>query len=172
MTKISYFKVGLSSQYKIRRAKRENKVLASKQNLNNESEEGTKITVWKSCQINESIHRTEVLSFFYWLNFAINYLWMCDYKLKMQYVLNSRSYNNIDRQLRVTRRYFIPLPLFEFLSLTFPLNFQLINFPLHERILLYFSCPPPYNVSNGPRPSFIPNSYNTSPILSFLALIY
>ena len=38
-------KVGLSSQYKIRKAKRENKVLASKQNLNNESEEGTKITV-------------------------------------------------------------------------------------------------------------------------------
>ena len=38
-------KVGLSSQYKIRKAKRENKVLASKLNLNNESEEGTKITV-------------------------------------------------------------------------------------------------------------------------------
>ena len=38
-------KVGLFSQYKIRKAKRENKVLASKQNLNNESEEGTKITV-------------------------------------------------------------------------------------------------------------------------------
>ena len=38
-------KVGLSSQYKIRRAKRENKVLASKQILYNESEEGTKITV-------------------------------------------------------------------------------------------------------------------------------
>ena len=34
-------KAGLSSQYKIRRANRENKVLASKQNLNNESEEGT-----------------------------------------------------------------------------------------------------------------------------------
>ena len=45
-------KVGLSSQYKLRRAKGENKVLASKQNLSNESEEGTKITVWKSCQIN------------------------------------------------------------------------------------------------------------------------
>ena len=57
-------------------------------------------------------------------------------------------------QLRVTRRYFIPL--FEFLSLIFPLNFQLINFPLlHERILLYFSCPCPYNVSNGPRPSSV-----------------
>ena len=39
------FKVGLSSQNKIRRAKRENKVLASKQNLNKESEKGTKITV-------------------------------------------------------------------------------------------------------------------------------
>ena len=38
-------KVELSSQYKIRRGNRENKVLASKQNLNNESEEGTKITV-------------------------------------------------------------------------------------------------------------------------------
>ena len=37
--------IGLSSQYKIRKAKRENKVLAAKQNLNNESEEGTKITV-------------------------------------------------------------------------------------------------------------------------------
>ena len=45
-------KVGLSSQYKLRRAKEENKVLAYKQNLSNESEEGTKITVWKSCQIN------------------------------------------------------------------------------------------------------------------------
>ena len=45
-------KVGLSSQNKLRRAKGENKVLASKQNLSNESEEGTKITVWKSCQIN------------------------------------------------------------------------------------------------------------------------
>ena len=29
-----------------------NKVLACKQNLNNKSEEGTKITVWKSCQNN------------------------------------------------------------------------------------------------------------------------
>ena len=38
-------KVGLSSQYKMSRANRENKVLASKHNLNNESEEGTKITV-------------------------------------------------------------------------------------------------------------------------------
>ena len=38
-------KVGLSCQYKIRRGNRENKVLASKQNLNNESEEGTKTTV-------------------------------------------------------------------------------------------------------------------------------
>ena len=38
-------KIGLSSQYKISRANRENKVLASQQNLNNESEEGTKITV-------------------------------------------------------------------------------------------------------------------------------
>ena len=38
-------KVGLSSQFKLRRANRENKVLASKQILNNESEEGTKITV-------------------------------------------------------------------------------------------------------------------------------
>ena len=42
---------------------------------------------------------------------------------------------------------------------------------MHERILLYFSCPRHYNVSNGPRPSFIPNSYNTSPMLSFFALI-
>ena len=111
-----------------------------------------------------------MLSFFYWLNFAINYLWMCDYRLKMQYVLNSKSYNN-RQTVKSTRRYFIPLSLFEFLSLTFPLNFQLINFPLHERILLYFSCPRPYNVSNGPRPSFIPNSYNTSPMLSFVALV-
>ena len=73
------------------------------------------------------------------------------------YVLNSRSHTN-DRHLRVTRC-FIPLSSFEFLSLTFSLNFQLINFPLHERIHLYFSCPRPYNVSNGPRPRFIPNSY-------------
>ena len=73
------------------------------------------------------------------------------------YVLNSRSHTN-DRHLRVTRC-FIPLSSFEFLSLSFSLNFQLINFPLHERIHLYFSCPRPYNVSNGPRPRFIPNSY-------------
>ena len=33
------------------------------------------------------------------------------------------------------------------------------------------SCPRPYNVSNGPRQSFIPNSFNTSAMLSFLALI-
>ena len=46
------------------------------------------------------------------------------------YVLNSRSHNN-DRHLRVTRRCFIPLSLFEFLSLTFSLYFQLINFPLN-----------------------------------------
>ena len=32
-------------------------------------------------------------------------------------------------------------------------------------------CPRPYNVSNGPRSSFIQNSYNTSPMLSFLPLI-
>ena len=77
----------------------------------------------------------------------------------------------IDRHLRVTRRYF--LLLFEFLSLTFPLNFQLINFPLHVRILLYFSCPLPCNVCNGPRLSFInhPNSHNTSHMLSFFAVI-
>ena len=69
-----------------------------------------------------------MFSFFYCLNFAINYLRMCDYKLKMQYVLNSRSFDN-RQTVRVTRRYFIPSSLFEFLSLTFPLNFQLITFP-------------------------------------------
>ena len=74
---------------------------------------------------------------------------MCDYKLKMPYALTAEV-RILDRQLRVTRRYFIPISLFEFLSLTFPLNFQLINFPLHERILLYFSCLRPYSVSNGP----------------------
>ena len=33
------------------------------------------------------------------------------------------------------------------------------------------SCVRPYNVSNSPRSNFIPNSYNTLPMLSFLALI-
>ena len=37
----------LTVKLKIRRGNRENKVLAYKQNLNNESEEGTKITVLK-----------------------------------------------------------------------------------------------------------------------------
>ena len=49
------------------------------------------------------------------------------------YVLNSRSHTN-NRHLRVTR-FFIPLSSFEFLSLSFSLNFQLINFPLHERYI-------------------------------------
>ena len=81
------------------------------------------------------------------------------------YVLNNRSHNN-DRHLMRVTRCFIPSSLFEFLSLTFSINFQLINFPLHERIHLYFSCPRPYNVSNGPRPSFIPNSYVAYNIIS------
>ena len=34
-----------------------------------------------------------------------------------------------------------------------------------------FSCPRPYNVSIGKLSSFIPNSYNKSSMLSFLALI-
>ena len=56
------------------------------------------------------------------------------------YVLNSRSHTN-DRHLRVNG-YFIPLSLFEFLSLTFSLYFQLINFPLHERVLSQTLTPP------------------------------
>ena len=79
-----------------------------------------------------------------------------------------------ERHLRITRRYF--MLLFEFLSLTFHLNFQLINFPWHVRILLYFSYPRPCNVCSGPRLSFInhPNSHNTSHdshMLSFFAVI-
>ena len=45
-------KLGLSSQNNTRGAMRENTILAPKQKLNNNSwEEGTKITVSKSCQL-------------------------------------------------------------------------------------------------------------------------
>ena len=87
----------------------------------------------------------------------------------MQYLLNSRSYNN-RKTLKSYQKIFHTG--IQILSLTFSLNFQLINFPLYERILLYFSCPRPYNVCNGSRLSFIyhPNSHHTSPMLSFFAV--
>ena len=88
----------------------------------------------------------------------------------MQYLLNSRSYNNRQTLKSYQKIFHNGIQI---LSLTFPLNFQLINFPLYERILLYFSCPRPYNVCNGSRLSFIYllNSHHTSPMLSFFAVI-
>ena len=50
-------------------AMRENKVLAPKQNLNNNTEEGTKITVSKSCQL---VDLQKVLIENNWLDFCIN----------------------------------------------------------------------------------------------------
>ena len=48
---------------------RENKVLAPKQNLNNNKEKGTKITVSKSCQL---VDLLKVLIEINWLDFCIN----------------------------------------------------------------------------------------------------
>ena len=95
---------------------------------------------------------------------------MCDYKLKMQYVLNSRSYSN-RQTVKSYQEIFHTIINIRIFIVNISLKFSVNKFPLHERILLYFSCPRPYNVSNGPPPSFVPNSQNTSPRLSFLALI-
>ena len=71
-------KVGLSSQYKLRRAKRENKVLASKQNLSNESEEGTNNSLKiMSDQLVDPPNRCVQL--FLLAKLCNNYLWMCDH---------------------------------------------------------------------------------------------